>query len=156
MGSYSIMRSQYATAEGQQLKKAAERFSLSWKWCFEFLSRRNMSSIRANRSWLWEEPFQSETPRGHSRIAHVTVCNITTPTQQAHKRWKDGSCSTAVLSFLRILRHRKVTGGHSLGNSKNGANVSKDRRQECHDPLSVMSLRFMKGNRQWRFVASLL
>ncbi|KAG8003903.1 hypothetical protein GBF38_007916, partial [Nibea albiflora] len=43
------------------------------------------------------------------------------------------------VTYLKLCSHpspRKLKRGHSLGNSKNGAGVSKERRQECHDPMS--------------------
>lgn len=50
--------------------------------------------------------------------------------------------------------HGKVKEGHSLGNSKNGASVSREGRQECHDPVWVMSICFKTRQRQWGFVVS--
>lgn len=109
-------------------------------------------------------------PRGHGCVPHM--CS----------GWKGswGGCSSSAFAFQSVFssiklfffisftepppqstswpelclhpKHREVREGHSHGNSKNGASVSEELRQECHDPVWVMSISPLMGNRQWGFV----
>lgn len=81
---------QYATAEGQQLKKAAERPSLPLNSALN--SSFKMPAIHTNWSWLWEKEFQSVDILGGTAMAcaynslyyHHFATTSTWSTKKAH------------------------------------------------------------------------
>lgn len=154
-------------------KKAAERLSLPPNGVLNSSLKERCPPFTQIDLDYERSRFNQTTSLGAQLcLVHITAYSITTLPQLVHEPLKRllrkllNCCPPYAICFSKPLqstgslelcphpRHRKVKEGHSLGNSKNGASVSEERRQECHDPMWVMSISFLMGNRQWGFVVS--
>lgn len=128
-----------------------------------------MPSILANWSRLWEEQFQSDDVLEDTAVIRTRAAAEKALEEAARPQplLFSPSFLLAIYSFCSFPKtsqsaswpemclhpkHHKVREWRSHGNSKNGAGVSEELRQECHDPVWVMSISPLMGNRQWRFV----